>query len=140
MLPKRRDGCESRVNPRPVPGWHRRGVRSAVIVTALFFVLTAPAAAEPVRWYWPVAKVMRVIDGTRVRVGTRAVRIRSETTLCSGIGPSIRRAGVRRWSRFTCTFTTFTRRGLDRDLEFTVRVAGRQAAIITDAHWIRGSR
>ena len=83
---------------------------------------------------------MRAIDGVRVRVGTRVVRIEADTALCSGAGPTIRRQGVRMWSRFVCTFTTFTKSGPDRDLEFHVYVTGQARFAIRDAHWIRGVR
>jgi hypothetical protein len=87
-----------------------------------------------------MAKVMRAIDDVRVRVGARVVRIHAETTLCSGEGASIRRAGIRRWSRFACTYTTFTKQGVDRDLDFRVRVTGLKRFVITDAHWVRATR
>lgn len=114
-------------------------MRFAALIT-VSFALAAPAAGSALRWYWPVGKVMRVIDNARVRVGTRIVRIDSETTLCSGEGRSIRRSGVRRWTRFACTFTTFTKQGVDRDLEFRLYVTGRNRYAIRDAHWIRAAR
>jgi hypothetical protein len=105
-------------------------------LTAVAFVLAVPAAGFAQGWYWPVAKVMRAIDGARVRVGGRVIRVDSETTLCSGMGRRIRRHGVRMWSRFECTYTTFTSNGADRDLEFEVRVSGRTRYAIRDAHWV----
>lgn len=82
-------------------------------------------------------KVMRKLDGDLVRVGSRKVRIHSDTTLCSGRGQSIRRNGVRMWRRFLCTYTTFTKSGVDRDLEFRVRVLGASRYTVWDAHWVR---
>jgi hypothetical protein len=116
------------------------GVRLGVTLTVVFLLFAAPAPGRALRWYWPIAKVMRLIDGVRVRVGTRVIRIDTETTLCSGEGPSVRRSGIRRWSRFKCTFTTFTRQGLDRDLEFQVRVTGARRFVIRDAHWVGATR
>jgi hypothetical protein len=115
-------------------------VRLGVVLIVLLLAFAAPAAGRALRWYWPMAKVMRAIDDVRVRVGTRVVRIHSETTLCSGEGPSIRRRGTRRWSRFSCTYTTFTRQGVDRDLDFRVRVTGLKRFVISDAHWVGTSR
>jgi len=112
----------------------RRGV--ALIVGSL--VLAAPAAAHDLPYSWSVAKVMRVTDGARVHVGKRVVRIDHETTLCAGRGRSTRRGGVRRWRHFDCTYTTFTPRGVGRDLEFRVHVLGARRFLITDAHWIAG--
>jgi hypothetical protein len=108
---------------------------TAVLLVAL--VIAVPARAVTLTRYWSVAHVMRAIDGVRIRVGTRVVRIDKDTTLCSGEGRKILRHGVRAWSRFVCTFTTFTKTGLDRDLEVRVYVTG---FAIRDAHWIRGVR
>jgi hypothetical protein len=113
---------------------------SSILLSALLLAAGAPAAVPASTAYWPLAKAMRMLDGTRVRVGSRVVRIRSETTLCAGEGASIRRRGVRRWSRFTCTYTTFTRQGLDRDLDFRIRVTGARRFTIVDAHWVRAPR
>ena len=109
-------------------------MRRGLTLAAALLAVTTPAAAGT--WYWPVAKVMRVLDGTRVRVGTATVRIQSETTLCSGQGRSIRRSGVRRWNRFACTYTTFNGRVVGRDLEFRVLVRGQRRFRIVDAQWV----
>jgi hypothetical protein len=103
-------------------------------------VLAAPAGGRALTAYWPMTKLMRSIDDVRVRVGTRVVRIHSETTLCSGGGRPIQRLGVRMWSRFSCTYTTFTRRGIDRDLDFEVHVVSAKRFAIRDAHWITATR
>jgi hypothetical protein len=85
---------------------------------------------------WSVAKVMRVTDDARVRVGTSVVRINADTTLCAGQGTSRRRRGVRRWRHFVCTYTTFTPRGIGRDVDFRVHVLGVRRFVITDARWV----
>jgi hypothetical protein len=108
------------------------------LLIALVFAVPAQAAT-PTR-YWPVAHVMRASDGVLLRVGTRIVRLDADTTLCSGTGRRIRRRGVRMWTRFVCTFTTLTKAGLDRDLEFHVYVIDRIRFGIRDVHWIRGVR
>ena len=115
-------------------------MRVGVLLIVLLLAFATPAAGRALRWYWSMAKVMRAIDDVRVRVGTRVVRIHSETTLCSGEGPSIRRRGIRMWGRFSCTYTTFTRQGVDRDLDFQVRVTGVRRFVIRDAHWVGTSR
>jgi hypothetical protein len=106
----------------------------------IFLVLAAPAGGRALTAYWPMAKVMRSIDDMRVRVGTRVVRIHSETTLCSGGGRPIRRRGVRMWSRFSCTYTTFTSQGIDRDLDFHVDIVSSKRLVIRDAHWVTATR
>jgi hypothetical protein len=113
----------------------RRGV--ALVALLLFAAPTAAQASVP---YWPMTKLMRKLDGARVHVGTRTLRVDKDTTLCAGRGPSIKRDGVRRWRRFICTYTTFTKQGVDRDLDFRVRVLGTRRYAIYDAHWVSGSR
>jgi hypothetical protein len=111
-----------------------------VVSWIVSLVLVAPAGGRALIAYWPMTKVMRSIDDVRVRVGTRVVRINSETTLCSGEGRAIRRRGIRMWSRFSCTNTTFTRRGVDRDLDFQVVIVSANRFLIRKAHWISATR
>jgi hypothetical protein len=103
-------------------------------------VLATAAGAHNVPFFWSVAKVMRMTDDVRIRVGDRPVRIDADTTLCSGQGPSRRRSGVRRWRHFVCTYTTFTPRGVGRDLEFRVHVLGIRRFVIDDARWVGDRR
>ena len=113
--------------------------RGVTVVLGLLAV-TAPAAAHDVPHFWSVTKVMRVTDDARVRVGKSVVRIHAETTLCAGQGTSRRLRGVRQWRHFVCTYTTFTRRGVGRDLDFRVHVLGVRRFVITDAHWVGETR
>jgi hypothetical protein len=114
----------------------RRGV--ALILGSL--ALAPAAGAHNVPFFWSVAKVMRVTDDVRIRVGERPVRIDADTTLCSGQGPSRRPSGVRRWRHFVCTYTTFGPRGVGRDLEFRVHVLGVRRFVIDDARWVGDRR
>lgn len=100
----------------------------------------APAATSGTASYWSVAKLLRRLDGARIHVGARTVRVHRETTLCAGRGTSIRRDGMRRWRRFMCTYTTFTSAGLDRDLDFRVVVRSRTRYSVYDAHWVLAAR
>lgn len=111
---------------------------AAAFLVAL--VLAVPVRAATLTRYWTLTHAMRAIDGVRIRVGTRVVRIETDSTLCSGEGRRIRRHGERMWSRFVCTFTTFTKSGVDRDLEFHLYVTGRTLFAIRDAHWITAIR
>ncbi|HZC29851.1 MAG TPA: hypothetical protein VE269_08930 [Gaiellaceae bacterium] len=83
---------------------------------------------------------MRAIDGIRIRIGTRTVRIPGASALCSGAGPLIRQQGVATWSRFSCTFTTFTTAGADRDADFDVLVLDAKRFEVRDARWIGAVR
>lgn len=113
-------------------------VRLAVALIVLSFVLPPPAAAHVGGAFWPVAKVMVRVDGARVRVGTRLVRIETDTTLCSGDGRGWLRRGVRTWMHFRCTFTTFTPSGPGRDVEFRVHALDARRMLVTNARWIFG--
>jgi hypothetical protein len=96
----------------------------------------APAGAHDVPYAWTVAKVMRVTDDARVRVGGSVVRVDVDTTLCAGQGTAMRRHGVRAWRHFACTHTTFTRHRPGRDIDFRVHVLGTRRFVITDARWV----
>lgn len=113
-------------------------MRVGVVLVLLSLLLAAPAAAHTGGAFWPVAKVMRAVDDERLPVGKRILRVDSETTLCSGEGPSTRRRGVRMWTHFRCTFTTFTPRGPGRDVEFRVHTLDARRIAITNARWIVG--
>jgi hypothetical protein len=117
--------------------------RVSLLLAAAFLVavvFAVPSRATTLTRYWTLAHAMRAIDGVRIHVGTRVVRIETDSTLCSGEGRSIRRHGERKWNRFVCTYTTFTKSGLDRDLEFRLYVTGRTRFVIRDAHWIGAVR
>jgi hypothetical protein len=117
-----------------------RGVRAGVVLIALVLVAAAASTADAAQSavpFWSMNKLLRKLDGDWVRVGSRRVRIHSETTLCSGRGASVRRNGIRMWRRFLCTYTTFTKGGVDRDLEFRVRVLSSTRYAVWDAHWVR---
>jgi hypothetical protein len=113
-------------------------VRFGVVLVLLSLLLAAPAASHTGGSFWPVAKVMRVVDDARMRVGTRILRVDSESTLCSGEGWATRRRGVRMWTHFRCTFTTFTPQGPGRDVEFRVHALDARRIAITNARWIVG--
>jgi hypothetical protein len=126
-----------------IPLGHRCGrfgmlpqMRAGVVLIA--FLLAAPAAADAAAPYWSIGKALRRVDGAAIRVGTRTVRIESESTLCSGYGTSIRHRRLRMWRHFDCTYTTFTKAGVDRDLEFRLHVRSATRFRFSDAHWISG--
>lgn len=106
------------------------------LLVASSLVLAATASAHERGADWSLAKVMRNVDDTRIRVGSRVVRVDSDTTLCSGEGRWVRRRGVRSWRHFRCTFTTFVGLLPGRDLEFRVHPLAAQRHAVTNAHWI----
>jgi hypothetical protein len=99
-------------------------------------VLLAPAGAGAAVPRWSLGELMRALDGRPVVVGGRTVRVQTESTLCGGEGSSVRVNGVRRWSRFACTFTTFGPSGIERDVDFRVAVVDRRRLRITSAAWV----
>jgi hypothetical protein len=99
-------------------------------------MLLAPSTHAVAPAYWPLDKVMRTLDHASIVVGARRVPVRSATTLCAGVGQPIRRNGNRMWHRFACTYTTFTRAGVDRDIDFRVYVQSRTRLGIASAHWV----
>jgi hypothetical protein len=115
-------------------------MRLGVVLALSLVVLASPAAAQGAAHYWTVGKVMRMIDNARISVNRRIVRIESESTLCSGEGAPIRRRGFRMWRRFACTFSTFSKRGVDRDLDFRLRVTSATRFVVFDAHWVGTTR
>jgi hypothetical protein len=100
----------------------------------------APASGGTAERYWSTAKLLRKLEGKRVVVNSRTVRIHSATTLCAGRGTSFRRQRIRLWARFVCTYTTFTKGGADRDLDFRVRVRSATRFTISNAHWVPAPR
>ena len=107
------------------------------VCVLLSLLLAMPGAAHTGGAYWPLTKVMRKVDGKRIPVGTRTVRIDADTTLCSGEGRRIVRRGMRTWTHFRCTFTTFTPRGVGPDVEFRAHALDANRMAFTDARWIR---
>jgi hypothetical protein len=107
---------------------------------AMFVLGARGAEARPTASYWSIARLMRAIDGAPVTIGGRKIRIDGTTTLCSGAGTSRRAGGARRWRRFRCTYTTFAKGIVDRDLDFSVRVLDARRFRITDAAWVRDPR
>jgi hypothetical protein len=116
-----------------------RHMRAGVVLIVLVILAAAASKSEAMTRavpFWSADKVLRKLDGDLVRVGSRQVRIHSDTTLCSGRGTSIRRNGMRMWRRFLCTYTAFTKAGPDRDLEFRVRILSKRRYLLRDAHWV----
>ena len=113
-------------------------MKPGVAVVLLSLVLPAPAAAHVGGAFWPSTKALVAVDGTRMRVGTRVVRVDADTTLCSGEGRSRLRRGVRTWTHFRCTFTTFTASGPGPDVEFRIHALTARRMVITNSRWILG--
>jgi hypothetical protein len=105
------------------------------VVLSLLVLLTAATAQGADSRHWSLQKVMRKIDEMQIRVNRRVVRVESDSALCSGEGASIHRGGVRMWRRFACTFTTFTKRGIGRDLEFRIRITSATRFVVFDVRW-----
>jgi hypothetical protein len=113
-------------------------VRVGVVLVVVLLLVT-PAAAADGGSFWSVGKVLRRVDGTSVHVGARTLRIDDATTLCAGYGKSVRGASGRMWQHFNCTYTTFTRALVDKDLDFRLHVRDRTRFVLSQVHWVRGA-
>jgi hypothetical protein len=113
-------------------------VRLGVVLILLLLALAAPAAGHTGGAFWSVAQVMRAIDDARIRVGTKVVQVDRDTTLCSGEGRGKLRRGLRTWTHFRCTFSTFTALGPGRDVEFRLHALDSRRIATTSARWIAG--
>ena len=111
-------------------------MRLGVVLILLSLTLSTPVAAHTGGAFWTHAKLTRLIDDKRIPVGTRFVRVDTDTTLCSGDGRGWLRQGTRMWMHFHCTFTTFTVLGADRDVEFRIHALDALRMTITDARWV----
>jgi hypothetical protein len=111
-----------------------------MVVILSFLALAAPATAADPRSYWSVAKLIRAIDGAPIHLRHRVLHVDAETTLCAGRGAPRIVQGTRRWRLFACTYTTFNKQLVDRDLDFRVRVLGPRRFVIDDARWVVGAR
>jgi hypothetical protein len=116
--------------------WHPAAVRVGVVLILLSLVFSATVAAHTGGAFWTLPKVMRVVDDKRIRVGATIVRVDADTTLCSGEGRGRLRRGIRTWTHFHCTFTTFTAAGPGSDVEFRVHALDALRMTITGARWI----
>ena len=108
-----------------------------LLLVAFLFVPSALAAPGA---FWSVPRLMRAVDEATLLVDGRRTRVDAETTLCSGRGRSIRVAGERRWHLFRCTYTTFSTRGVDRDIDFRVWIVDSRRFRITNAAWVPDPR
>jgi hypothetical protein len=100
---------------------------------------STPVQARAPGWAWPLETAMEKIDGARITAAGRILRIDSTTTLCSGVGTRVVRAGVARWYSFDCTFTAF-QHGIDQDVEFRVTLIGANRFAISRAHRVGEQR
>jgi hypothetical protein len=83
---------------------------------------------------WPYAKLIDRLEGRRLVVGGRTVRLDRGLLTCSGTGRAVVRGGTRHWRRFICTQTTFAN-GVDRDVSFDVAVGSGDRLVTSSARW-----
>jgi hypothetical protein len=86
------------------------------------------------RGSWSYAQLIRRLDGEAVTVDGNRVSLDPGLITCNGEGPGAPAGGGRRWSRFTCTQTTF-RGGVDRDITFQVVVLGDRKFQVRNARY-----
>jgi hypothetical protein len=111
---------------------------AAGVCAAIAFGAGLTAAAAERADFWSLGQTMRRLDGMRIRIGGRPVRLDAPTLLCSGVGRSFRQNGVRRWHRFHCTYVAFVH-GETYDCDFRVLVVDRRHLSVRDPRWVGGA-
>jgi hypothetical protein len=86
------------------------------------------------RGSWSYAELIRRLEGEAITVDHNRVALDPGLITCNGEGPGTPAGGGRRWSRFTCTQTTF-RGGVDRDITFEVVVVGDRKFRVANARY-----
>jgi hypothetical protein len=109
-------------------------LKSCALACVGALIAQAGAAAAPAG-FWTLGKTMQRLDGMRVRVGQRLIRLETPTLLCSGVGRAFRQDGVRRWQRFHCTYVVFIH-GRTYDCEFRAVVVRGQRLSLRAPRWI----
>jgi hypothetical protein len=99
--------------------------------------LTTPAPRSPAptrreverRVPWTRGRLLRRLEGRRIRIGDRRVRLRGDTLACGGVGRAESgRGGARAWRRFRCVQPTFPPGTVaGPDAIFFVEPSGRKA-------------
>jgi hypothetical protein len=91
-----------------------------------------PAAAGPALTR---EAVMGLLDGRRITVGDRVVRLDRATLVCGGIGrPSDRQGGRPAWARFRCVQPTFPPGAVaGPDAILVVEAAGRRRIVVIES-------
>jgi hypothetical protein len=91
-----------------------------------------PAPAPGAQWSYRL--LVRRLAGRSLAMPHGRVRVDPALLICSGRGRPVSRGGARRWSRYTCTQTTF-RHGVDRDVTFDIRILGPRRLKITSRRY-----
>jgi hypothetical protein len=91
---------------------------------------------EPRRFARPREAVLKWLNGRRVRIDGRTVRIDPTTLTCAGVGRSSREHGRRVWSRFSCVQPTLPPgRVAGPDAILVVEPTGPRAFTVVDARF-----
>ena len=117
-----------------------RALDAAVLAAALSALLAASGLVASARAHagtttWPYTALMQRIDGARVRLPDRVIRVDRDLVICNGEGTPVIRAGVRRWKHFTCTQTLIQNGRVGRDATFRVHVVSPTRFLITDPRY-----
>ena len=82
---------------------------------------------------WTHAELLRRLEGRRVRVRERTVRIDGGTVACGGVGrPARRKQGEPAWTRFRCVQPTFPPGSVaGPDAILIVEPVGPRAVVVT---------
>jgi hypothetical protein len=103
----------------------------------------APAAGRPNQARpprhpraWTQETVLRRLDGRRIIVAGKALRLDGSTLVCGGVGRPARRRGSARWTRFRCLQPTFPPGAVaGPDAVFLVEPASGRRLVVRDARF-----
>jgi hypothetical protein len=95
---------------------------------------TTPAPPPTPGSRWSYSKLVRKLAGRTLTMPHGRIRLDRGLLECNGRGAPVRRGGTRRWSRYTCTQTSF-RGGVDRDITFDVVIRGPSRLEITSERY-----
>lgn len=120
--------------PRPSPTAAPDSTREAMPAHG-----TPDPRPEPRRTAWTLRGVLRRLDGRRIPVGERSVRLDRDTIACGGVSRAEPRAHAKpAWTRFRCVQPTFPPGSVaGPDAIFVVEPTGRRTFVVTGARFSR---
>lgn len=132
-------GCDRKTEKAPLDVRHDSIHGSASVAES---AATASAKARKDRGavkphahaWWTARHAERILDGKRVLVDGKRIRLDRATLVCGGAGRSRGKGRRRTWSHFRCIQPTFTPSGsAGPDALFLLHAVSRTSFLITDA-------
>ncbi len=113
-------------------------MKKLACVLVLAAVAAPAATAHRGPGYWSRAQMVERLDGARITVKGRKIRLDASTFTCGGMGRGWVKAGVRRWKHFRCVQPLFPPGRLAApDALFRVHPLGRRRFVVSHARFAR---